>query len=186
MDVGIEVVLQAARFAAARHDGQTRKGAKREPYVVHPLEVATLVARATHGADIEVIAAAILHDTVEDTGTSSAEIAAEFGGRIRDLVAEVTDDKSLAKNEQKRVQIETLSGRSTGAKLIRLADKTSNLRSLASDPPRNWSFDEAHRYIAFCRQIGDVARDVSPWLGSELDRAADQASARFRTAGRAP
>lgn len=172
-------MLTAARFAATAHAGQIRKGALREPYLVHPLEVAALVAHATNDCDPELIAAAILHDTVEDTATTLDEIACAFGARIRDYVAEVTDDKSLAKHDQKRIQVETLPRRSDGARLIRLADKVSNLRSLANDPPQHWSRDTARDYIKFCRQIGAIARSISPPLGLDLDAAANRASTRF-------
>lgn len=174
-----QLLLAAASFAATAHAGQIRKGVLREPYLVHPLEVAALVSRATEDRDPVLIAAAILHDTVEDTSTTLDEIASVFGCDIRNYVAEVTDDKSLPKAERKAIQIATLSGRSEGARMIRLADKISNLRSLAKDPPQHWSREAARDYIRFCRRVGAVARSVSRSLGTELDRAAVQAGARF-------
>jgi (p)ppGpp synthase/HD superfamily hydrolase len=89
----------------------------------------------------EVIAAAILHDTVEDTQTSPAELAARFGPKISAIVTEVTDDKSLPKAERKRLQIEQAAAASPEAQLVKLADKICNLRDLDTMPPANWSLE---------------------------------------------
>ena len=132
-------LARAYHFAAARHVNQRRKGEAAEPYMNHLTEVAELVAEATRGADPEVIIAAVLHDTVEDTETTLEDVRAAFGERVAGLVAEVTDDKSLPKQTRKELQIEHAAHASRGAQIIKLADKTSNLRALASSPPKGWS-----------------------------------------------
>src|SRR5690242_3521732 len=99
-------VLRAADAAARWHVDQRRKGAAREPYVNHLLEVASLVAEATGGADPDLVVAALLHDAMEDQGVSRELIAAEYGADVAGLVAEVTDDKALPKAERKRLQVE--------------------------------------------------------------------------------
>jgi (p)ppGpp synthase/HD superfamily hydrolase len=126
--------LRAADAAARWHAHQRRKGAAKEPYINHLLEVASLVAEATHGNDPDLVVAALLHDAVEDQQVPPEMIAREFGPKVAAIVGEVTDDKSLEKTERKRLQVETASKKSTQARLIKLADKTSNLRSIAISP----------------------------------------------------
>src|SRR5271170_4607786 len=130
-------MARAYHFAAARHVNQRRKGEAAETYVNHLAEVAELVARATRGAEPEIIIAAVLHDTVEDTETTLADIEADFGERVAGLVSEVTDDKSLPKQTRKDLQVEHAAHASRGAQIIKLADKTSNLRALAISPPKD-------------------------------------------------
>src|SRR5690242_21150845 len=91
----LALILRAASFAARKHSGQRRKGAEAEPYINHPLEVARLIADEGGVDDPAVLAAALLHDTVEDTKTTPAELRSTFGEEIAALVAEMTDDKSL-------------------------------------------------------------------------------------------
>ncbi len=95
---GIVKVTKAACFAARAHTRQTRKGAAREPYINHLAEVAALVAEATQGRDANLVAAAWLHDAVEDCGVAREEIALGFGDDVASLVLEVTDDKRLPKD----------------------------------------------------------------------------------------
>ena len=81
---------------------------------------------------------ALLHDTVEDIQTSLAEIEAQFGARVAGIVAEVTDDKTLDKAERKRLQVSKAATKPEGAKLIKLADKISNLADILEHPPATW------------------------------------------------
>ena len=121
----------AYHFAAGNHANQRRKGQLAEPYMNHLTEVAELVARSIGGADLDVVIAAVLHDTVEDTSATPEELTEAFGERVAGLVAEVTDDKTLPKGDRKRLQIEHARHASPGAKLIKLADKTSPRRGRA-------------------------------------------------------
>ncbi len=99
------LLSQAWNFAARRHASQRRKGEAQEPYINHLTEVAELVALATSGRDVNLVVAAALHDTVEDTDTEPGEIASTFNDDIAALVSEVTDDKRLDKSERKRMQV---------------------------------------------------------------------------------
>ena len=168
----ILTLAAAYHFAAAKHVGQRRKGEAEEPYVNHLTEVADLVARATGGADVDVIVAAVLHDTVEDTETSFEEIADRFGKRVAGLVAEVTDDKTLLKAERKRLQIEHAARASQGAKIIKLADKTSNLRAMAFSPPKGWPAARRAEYLDWARQVVAGCRGANAWLEEQFDQAA--------------
>ncbi len=165
-------ITEAYHFAAAKHVGQRRKGVAEEPYVNHLTEVAELAARATAGADIEVIVAAVLHDTVEDTQTTFEEIADRFGDRVAGLVAEVTDDKTLPKAERKRLQIEHAAHASQGAKIIKLADKTSNLRAMAVSPPKGWPPERRAEYLDWSLRVVVGCRGSNAWLEGQFDEAA--------------
>jgi (p)ppGpp synthase/HD superfamily hydrolase len=172
-------LTRAYHFAAQKHVGQRRKGEAAEPYVNHLAEVAELAAQATDG-DLDIVIAAILHDTVEDTDTTLEELAAAFGPRIAGLVAEVTDDKSLPKQARKDLQVEHAAHASRGAQIIKLADKTSNLRSLAVSPPSDWSRERRDDYVAWARRVVAGCRDANVWLAEQFDAAAqalDQAGA---------
>src|SRR5258708_19844745 len=101
----ILLISRVWNFAAQRHATQRRKGKAQEPYVNHLAEVAELVATATEGHDANLVAAAVLHDTVEDTATLPGELASIFNADIAGLVAEVTDANRLNKPERKRLQV---------------------------------------------------------------------------------
>lgn len=164
-------VMRALDFAARKHRDQRRKGERAEPYVNHLTEVARLVAEATDGEDTVAVLGALLHDTLEDTSTSREELAREFGDEVAALVAEVTDDKSLDKAVRKRLQVESASKKSRRAKLIKLADKTSNLRSLLLSPPRDWGIDRQREYFAWAASVVAGCRGTSPDLERRFDEA---------------
>lgn len=174
------LVSQAYAFAAERHTNQRRKGVKEEPYINHLVEVAALVAAATQGADPNLTAAAVLHDTLEDTSTSFAELEEAFNRDVADLVAEVTDDKSLPKQTRKDMQVRSTPGKSPRAKMIKIADKISNLRSLVNSPPGNWSEERKRIYLDWARQVVEGARGVNAWLEDVFDGAASELEAELR------
>ena len=164
-------VARALDFAARKHRNQRRKGATAEPYINHPAEVARLVAEATGGRPLAVLQAALLHDTVEDTQTTLDELEREFGTDVAALVAEVTDDKRLPKAERKRLQVEHAGAKSRGAKLIKIADKTSNLRSLLESPPTDWDLKRRREYFEWAKRVVDGCRGVNEKLEAEFDAA---------------
>ena len=168
-------ILRAADAAARWHVHQRRKGAAEEPYVNHLLEVATLVAEATGGKDPELVVAALLHDAIEDQEVPRSVIADAFGEDVAKLVEEVTDDKTLAKEERKKRQIEDAHKKSHRAKIIALADKTSNLRSIAASPPPEWSVKRRLEYVKWAREVAKGLTGVSDWLEEEFKQAAKQA-----------
>ena len=130
--------------------------------------------------DAEVIAAALLHDTVEDTETSIEELETEFGKRVPSMVAEVTDDKSLPPAERKRLQIAKASSKSPGAKLVKLADKISNLRDLASAPPADWSDERRLEYFKWANKVVHGLRGTNAPLEAAFDEAFERGVANLQ------
>jgi len=139
------------------------------------LEVAILVATATDGKDPDLVIAALLHDAIEDQKVPRAEIAEAFGNDVAELICEVTDDKGLDKQERKRLQVENASKKSERAKILKLADKTSNLRSISASPPPDWSLNRRREYVDWARQVADGLTGVSEWLEAEFQNAANEA-----------
>jgi guanosine-3',5'-bis(diphosphate) 3'-pyrophosphohydrolase len=172
-DFDTRLVLKALSFAAHKHRHQVRKGSKPIPYVNHPIALADLLVRTGNVSDPEIIAAALLHDTVEDTCTTLDELKAEFGSQISQLVAELTDDKNLPKEERKRRQVEHASSLSHRARLVKLADKTCNLRDIVHDPPVKWSLERKQQYFDWAKSVVDRIRGTSV----ELEKAFDEAFA---------
>ncbi len=175
MSDAVRLVTQAADFAARRHAGQKRKGASGAPYVNHLLEVAALVAATPAGRDPDLVAAALLHDIVEDEHATPAEVETLFGPKIRHLVEELTDDMSLPKHERKRRQVEEIAAKSPGARLLKLADKVSNVREIAEDPPADWSAEQRRAYAEWGRAVVDAG---CRGLDAELERQLDEAAAK--------
>ncbi|MGH6960884.1 MAG: HD domain-containing protein [Dongiaceae bacterium] len=168
---------RALDFAACKHVHQRRKGELAEPYVNHLSDVARLLAEATEGEDVTVVIAGLLHDTIEDTDTTFAELAKEFGPEVAELVAEVTDDTSLPKAERKRLQVEMAPHKSPRARMIKLADKTSNLHSMIASPPKDWSLERRREYIDWADKVAAGCRGVNAYLEREFDRARRRAKA---------
>lgn len=147
-----EKIRKAEAFAREVHEGQFRKGVAQEPYAVHLEEVAELV-RLYGGTEAE-ICAAWLHDTVEDCPpTSFADLESRFGLEVANIVRELTDDKSLPKAERKRLQVINAPHKSNSASLIKLCDKTSNLRSIANSPPKNWDYQRRSEYVNWALKV---------------------------------
>lgn len=170
-------VLEAADTAARWHATQRRKGAAQEPYINHLLEVARLVTEATEAADPHLVIAALLHDAIEDCDIAEAEIAARFGADVAGLVAAVSDDKSLRKEVRKQLQIDHAPGQPARVKILKLADKTSNLRAMCDSPPANWPMARKLDYIAWARAVVAGLRGTNAWLEAEFDATADRAEA---------
>jgi guanosine-3',5'-bis(diphosphate) 3'-pyrophosphohydrolase len=143
----LKQLLKALAFAAHKHKDQRRKDVESSPYINHPIMLADILCNEAHVTDSEVICAALLHDTVEDTDTTAVELEREFGAAIRDIVMDVTDDKRLGKAERKQRQIEHAVHISGKAKLVKLADKISNLRDMAACPPSGWSLERRREYF---------------------------------------
>lgn len=168
---------RALDFAARKHVHQRRKGELAEPYVNHLSDVARLLAEATDGGDIELVLAGLLHDTIEDTDTTFAELAKAFGPEVAGLVSEVTDDKTLPKAERKRLQVETAPKKSARARMIKLADKTSNLHSMIASPPKDWSLERRRDYIDWAAKVAKGCAGVNAYLEEEFERARRKAKA---------
>ncbi len=170
----LALLFKALAFAAYKHRDQRRKDADASPYINHPIALADVLVNEGGITDVEVLCAALLHDTVEDTATTHEELLDEFGSRIARIVAEVTDDKRLPKAERKRLQVEHAPHISHEAKLVKLADKLVNLRDVAERPPAGWDLQRRREYFEWARQVIDGLRGAHP----RLERAFDAAYAR--------
>jgi (p)ppGpp synthase/HD superfamily hydrolase len=161
---GLRLVSEAAEFAAHRHSGKARKGRGNEPYVNHLAEVANLLAAATEGKDAELVAAGWLHDTIEDAGTTAQELDKAFGQRVADLVAEVTDDISLSKDQRRQKQVLEAPTKSPGAKLVKIADKISNIRARIRPQPSPEEREDLVDYLSFSEKVVAGCRGVNAML----------------------
>jgi (p)ppGpp synthase/HD superfamily hydrolase len=170
------LIANALDFACRKHVHQRRKGESREPYINHLAEVAHLVAEATGGTDAPLVAAALLHDCIEDQGVTRAEIAERFGEDVAMLVMEVTDDKSTAKEMRKQAQVDHAAHISDRAKILKIADKTSNLRAIQHSPPP-WPLSRKRRYFAWARAVVAGARGQSPAIEAAFDAEYEKAVA---------
>jgi guanosine-3',5'-bis(diphosphate) 3'-pyrophosphohydrolase len=166
MDTG--PLLEALELASIRHRDQRRKDREASPYINHPIAVAcTLWAAGVR--DHTTLIAAVLHDTIEDTKTTREELAAKFGEAVAAVVSEVTDDKSRPKQERKALQVEHAPHLSTQAKLVKLADKTCNVRDMIDSPPHDWSDERRREYLAWAERVVAGLRGVN----ADLERAFD-------------
>lgn len=147
------LVLKAAQFAALKHRDQRRKDVESSPYIIHPITVALAIAEIGCIEEQEILAAALLHDTLEDTDTSASELDEIFGETVRQYVEEVTDDKSLPKEERKQKQIEHAAALSMGATLIKLGDKISNVSDVTLSPPAGWDTERRKQYLDWAEAV---------------------------------
>ena len=162
-------ILQALAFAAHKHRDQRRKDTAASPYINHPIALASVLCNEAQVTDVAVICGALLHDTVEDTDTSPGELEAAFGAAVRDIVLEVTDDKTLTKSERKQLQIDHAPNLSDEAKLVKLADKICNLRDVADQPPASWDLARRQEYFDWAKRVVDRLRGVHPRLEAIFD-----------------
>src|SRR5258708_5427821 len=162
-------ILDAARFAAEKHAQQKRKGENGEPYFNHLLEVAELIAASSRELDVELMMAAFLHDTVEDTGVTLHELEQRFGKEVSALVAEVTDEKSMPKETRKQLKVENTPEKSPRAQTLKLAEKISNLRAIISSPPLGWSRERKQQYFEWARRVVSGIASPNEFLKSEFD-----------------
>jgi guanosine-3',5'-bis(diphosphate) 3'-pyrophosphohydrolase len=168
-------LIRAINFAAQKHKSQKRKGADGQPYINHVLEVVNLLANVGKIEDYNVLIAAVLHDTIEDTETTGEEIRKLFGATVGKYVSEVTDDKSLPKARRKELQIEHAPHLSKGAKYIKLADKISNIRDVLENPPDGWSDKRRLEYIDWGENVINGLRGVNPNLEQCFDETVREA-----------
>lgn len=172
-------LLQAASFAAVRHTGQKRKGRDQAPYINHPLEVASLLVNIGGVDDPDTLIAAFLHDTVEDTDTTREDIAGKFGEHVASIVMEVTDDKSLPKQERKEKQVEHAPNLSDEAKRLKMCDKISNIRDVLENPPDGWSDERRLEYIEWGERVFEGLRGVNEPLERHFDELVLEAKKRI-------
>ena len=167
--VTVGTFARAVAFATEAHRGQVRKGADADPYISHPLAVVSILADEAQITDWVTLCAAVLHDTIEDTGTSHDDLETAFGIEVADLVAEVSDDKRLPKHERKEKQIAQAAHASSRAKLVKLADKIANLRDIADRPPATWSLKRKQEYFDWSKKVVDAIRGTNRMLEDAFD-----------------
>jgi guanosine-3',5'-bis(diphosphate) 3'-pyrophosphohydrolase len=165
----VRLISEAAELAARRHNGMARKGRGNEPYINHLAEVANLLATATDGADAELVAAGWLHDSIEDTETTREELAEKFSERVASLVVECTDDMSLPKAERRRRQVIDAPKKSASAKLIKIADKISNIGARIHSGPTAEERDDLTDYTGWAEQVAAGCRGGNSWLDTTFD-----------------
>ena len=161
--------VKAVAFAADKHRNQRRKDAEASPYINHPIALANVLANEGGVDDVTVLCAAVLHDTIEDTETTPEELQAIFGPKVASVVMEVTDDKSLEKSVRKQRQVEHAPHMSREAKLVKLADKISNLRDIIASPPADWSAERKQNYFEWAAKVVAGVRGVHPDLEAIFD-----------------
>src|SRR5450759_2897252 len=163
------LIIKALAFAAHKHRDQRRKDVKASPYINHPIALADVLCNEGGITDENVQCTALLHDTVEDTETTPEELTQVFGKAISDLVMELTDDKALPKADRKRLQLEHAAHASHQAKLVKLADKISNLREIVTSPPDGWDFRRKQEYFDWAKAVVDQVRGTNANLERIFD-----------------
>jgi guanosine-3',5'-bis(diphosphate) 3'-pyrophosphohydrolase len=164
------LLLDALAFAAHKHRAQKRKDREASPYINHPIALADLLANEGGVEDPVTLCAALLHDTIEDTETTYAELRRLFGRSIADVVREVTDDKTLGKQVRKELQVQHAPYLTHRAKLVKLADKICNLRDLNVSPPAGWSRTRRREYYEWAKRVIDGLRGAHPGMERLFDR----------------
>ena len=154
------LIKKALALATEKHKNHTRLAKKKSPYIAHPIAVRHILSDVGGVEDAEVLAAALLHDTLEDTPTTREELIENFGQMVCSLVEEVSDDKTLPRQTRKDLQIQHAPQLSEGAVLIKLGDKISNVTDITHTPPTNWDssrrleyFDWAEKVINNCPKV---------------------------------
>jgi len=170
-----DLFFEALKFAAEKHVLQRRKGCDSVPYINHPIKVVHLL-NSVNENDPELLSAAILHDVLEDTETTEAELRALFGDRVTELVLEVTDDMSLTYDDRKRYQIKKAPALSRDAKKIKIADKICNIQDIIS-MPLTWSHRRKRQYFEWAAKVVEGCRGVNTQLDEAFDRIVNEANA---------
>jgi GTP diphosphokinase / guanosine-3',5'-bis(diphosphate) 3'-diphosphatase len=170
-EADLAAIFRALSFAAEKHRDQRRKDDHGSPYINHPIALARVLCEEAGVTDAEVLCAALLHDTLEDTDAKPEELETHFGPAIRGIVMEVTDDKDLPKAERKRLQIAHAPGATRQAKLVKLADKICNLRDVALNPPVGWDLERRRAYFDWAKDVVAGIRGTHPRLEALFDEA---------------
>lgn len=180
MTTSLARVIRAVDFAAHEHRAQRRKDVELTPYINHPIALMRILGVEVGIDDPDVLCAAVLHDYIEDCcggpGQTTVEegkaiVGERFGAQVLEYVMAVTDDKTLTKTERKRMQVEHAAHIPHGAKLVKLADKTANLRDIAQCPPADWSAERRREYFAWATTVVAQLRGTHAGLEGLFDRA---------------
>jgi len=164
----LSLLFKALAFSAEKHTKQRRKDIDKTPYINHPISLANILTKRWV-IDENVLCAAILHDTLEDTETTVGELQEHFGEKITSIVLEVTDDKSLEKSVRKQKQVEHAATISREAKLVKLADKIANITDIINTPPVDWSSNRKKDYFNWAKAVVDNLRGAHQGLEKDFD-----------------
>jgi guanosine-3',5'-bis(diphosphate) 3'-pyrophosphohydrolase len=167
---GVGLVISATNFAAWKHRDQRRKDVEASPYINHPIGLAEILWTEGGVTDPTVLAAALLHDTIEDTETTPKELRGQFGEKVAAIVEVVTDVKWLQKRSRKKLQVARAARSSKGAKLVKLADKISNVRDVLANPPADWTLERRREYFDWAKSVVDQVRGANLKLERRFDQ----------------
>ena len=170
MNASVKLILKATAFAAHKHRNHRRKDAQETPYINHPVALAVVLCEEGGVQDPAILAAALLHDTIEDTLTCYDELRGQFGTHIADIVAEVTDTKFLGKRTRKQLQVARARRASKDAQQVKIADKLCNLRDILANPPAKWSEARKREYFDWAKSVVDQIGGANPRLARKFDR----------------
>jgi len=176
----LKVYFKALEFAAHKHRFQKRKGANGIPYINHPIEVASLLLSVLADPSPEIILAALLHDTLEDTDTKPAEILSEWGQKVCSIVEEVTDNMKLTSEKRKQLQIEHADQLSKEARAIKIADKICNIRDILNTRIR-WMKWQKIGYIKWSIEVIQQISSSFPALETEFRKVLQEAEDILKT-----
>ncbi len=163
-------IFKACNFAANKHNDHIRKDEQGSPYVTHPLQVAQVIWQIGGITNTNILVAAILHDTIEDTKTRDAEIIESFGNTVLEIVREVSDDKSLEKSERKRLQVVHAPDKTYPARIIKWGDKLVNCCDILNSPPKDWTLERRRNYIQWAADVLFIIRGTNPALEAAFDK----------------
>jgi (p)ppGpp synthase/HD superfamily hydrolase len=176
-----QTIADAVLVAAKAHDGQIRDD-KRDAYINHLAEVAVMCA-GLEPFDPVLVAAAYLHDTVEDSDVTEGDIRRDFGDAIADLVMEVTDPSGLKGKARRERQVTHTALADPRVKRLKLADKTSNIEELIGLPAKRFDAKSIDKYLKWSRRVVDVCRGIEPALEARFDASAAKLQAEIEERG---
>lgn len=148
-----ESILGAAIYAMEKHKSQVRSNPKKTPYIIHPIEVADLVVKVGKVYDKDVLITALLHDVMDDTAVTFEEIGSLYGSGVVGYLNEMAIKKDLSLKEQKKQQIMQAFHQTPNVAIIKMSDKLSNLKTLATTPPASWSRDKIDQYFQWAQAV---------------------------------
>ena len=168
---------RAREYAVRKHAHQTRKDGAERPFITHPLRVVELLREVAGLDDPVLLAAAVLHDTLEDTNAKQEDLAELFGVEVAALVVELTDDKRLPRAVRKAAEIDDAKRLSPGAAAIRAADKIANSEDSLYHPPEGWGPERRLEYLEWCGRVISGCRDAPPALLAYFEKLLQGATA---------
>ena len=176
----INQFVSALAFSATKHRDQRRKDVEASPYINHPIALVDVLVNEGGILNWDVLCAALLHDTIEDTQTTADELTKAFGKNVASIVLEVTDDKALPKEERKLQQIAHAPHSSHEAKLVKIADKICNLRDILASPPSGWDVQRKKAYFEWAAAVVAGIRGSNSKLEKIFDALLEKGRAQYQ------